>query len=454
MTTMTPGPAEIPTTSTEAAARPHGEGSGARPRPRTGWRAPVTGLLALVVVAVGGYIGYERYRLGRRGDSVRRLFAERRYDEAREPLKHWLDERPRSAEAHFYRAWLALVDDRPPEVVEAVRRAQDLGFDRGRLEVLQAVYYARGGRISDAEPVLRRAFEQGLEPRAEVARELARIYLARFRLTEGAQVVERYRELMPADPQPYLWSNEIASRSGGTPAILIRNYRAALERDPDLDKARLGLAEQLSKDRRFDEAEQEYRAYLRRNPKDAAARVGLGRNAFQMGDIAGAIREFEAALAVDPRQADALKELAQLDLRFGRFPAARRRLELLIQIEPFDHGIRYSYAQALKFVGEPEKARVESERAKQLREDEARIVRLRSKIVDDPHDMASRLEVARWMLNHGHQDEGLKWTKEIFRADPHHSATHQVLADYYATHGDPGLANYHRTMASTGRDAR
>ena len=51
-----------------------------------------------------------------------------------------------------------------------MQRAQDLGFDRSRLEVLQAVYFARGGRTI-AEPVLRRAFEEGLEPRAEVARD-------------------------------------------------------------------------------------------------------------------------------------------------------------------------------------------------------------------------------------------------------------------------------------------
>ncbi len=193
--------------------------------------------------------------------------------------------------------------------------AQELGFDRSALEVLQGVYQARGGRINDAEPVLRRAFDQEREPQAEVARELARIYLATYRLTQAAEVVERYRELMPTDPQPYLWSNEIGSRTEPRPPILIRNYRAALERDPDLDKARLGLAEQLSKDRRFDEAEQEYRTYLRRNPRDAAAMVGLGRNAFQDGDIEGATRDFEAALAVDPRQPDALKELAQLDMR-------------------------------------------------------------------------------------------------------------------------------------------
>jgi tetratricopeptide (TPR) repeat protein len=451
---MNPGPAEITAKSTDATAEPRTAARTAQRRIWSGRRGLVGMLIGLMVAAVGGYLGYEQYRIGRLADSVRRLFAARRYDEGRAPLRHWLEERPRSAEAHYYRAWLALAEDRPAEVVEAVQRAQDLGFDRTRLEILQGVYYARGGRMNTAEPTLRRAFEEGLEPRAEVAKELARIYLASYRLTQAAEVVDRYRELMPSDPEPYLWSNEIDSRSGGTPAILIRNYRAALERNPDLDKARLGLAEQLSKDRRYDEAEQEYRTYLGRNPKDATALVGLGRNAFQMGDIARATKEFEAALAVDPRRADALKELAHLDLRFGRFAQARRRLELLTQIEPFEHEIRYSYAQALKFLGESEKARVESERAAQLRKEQEEMLQLRARILDDPKDQASRLQVARWMLNHGHVDEGLKWTKEILRADPHHAPTHQVLADYYATHGDPGLANYHRTMASSGQDRR
>ena len=62
------------------------------------------------------------------------------------------------------------------------------------------------------------------------------------------------------------------------PAIQIRNYEAALERSPNLDAARLGLAVQLTKARRFDEAEQQFRAYLARKPGDASALVGLGRD--------------------------------------------------------------------------------------------------------------------------------------------------------------------------------
>ncbi len=429
-----------------------------RPAPRCRWPdrrwiATALGSLA-IAAAAGGYFGYQEFQESRLADSVRRSFAARRYDEARGPLQRWLDDRPRSGEAQYYRAWLALVEQRPADAVDAVERAQKLGFDRAPLEVLVGIYQARAGRINVAEPILRAAFERQSEPQAEVARELARIYLATYRLPEAAAVGGRYRELVPTDPEPYIWSNEIGSRSGATPAILIRNYRAALERNPDLDKARLGLAEQLSKDRRFDEADQEFRTYLRRNPKDVSAIVGLGRNAFQDGDIEGATRQFEAALAIDPRQRDALKELAQLDMRFGRFEQGRRRLELLTQIDPYDHEFRYTYSQALRMVGDLARSRVEGERAAQLRKEHDDLLKLNSKILKDPNDLASRFEVARWMFEHGHADEGLKWAKEILRADPHHASIHRTLADYYAKHGDPGLANYHRTMASSSQDAR
>ena len=427
----------------------------ARPTSRIGPRARRTAvLLALSLAAAGAYFGYDAYRVGRLAASVRRAFSTRQFDEARRPLDRWREARPRSGEPEYYRAWLALVDDRPAEAVDAVERAGQRGFDPSRLQVLKAIYEARAGRINPAESVLRRAFDRKLDPRPEVARELARIYLTTYRLTQAAQVVGRYRELVPSDPQSYLWNVEIGLRTNATPATLIGDYRAALERDPGLDSARLGLADQLRMEQRYDEAEAEYRTYLQRHPTDAAALVGLGRNRLVRGDVAGAAREFEAALAADPKQADALRELAQLELRSGRPAQARRRFELLTQLQPFDHEVRYSYAQALKLAGEPDRARREAERATRLREEENRVIDLGKKIRDDPRDVASRLEVARWMLEHGQAEEGLKWTREIFRIDPRHAPTHSILADYYTGRGEKGLANYHRMMASGGAEAR
>jgi tetratricopeptide (TPR) repeat protein len=414
-------------------------------------------LLAVVVVvaaAAGVYFGYGQYQAIRVARMVRRAFAERRFDAGRELLKRWLANDPGSGEPYYYAAWGALAVDQPGEAFQAIDRARKLGFDQSLVGCLSAIGQSRSGRFSEAEPVLEQAFAAHLEPKDLVAKELARIYLSTYRLEQAARAIEQWRVLAPEDAQPYMWSNEILSRSDVEPAIPIQNYRAALERDPTLDKARLGLAQQLSKARRFDEAEQEYQAYLQHKPNDAMALLGLGRNAFQQGGIDSARQYFEAALKSDQRQPDALKELSQIDVRLGRYTEACTSLERLIKIDPFDHEVRYSYAQALKLAGDVEKSNRELAHAARLRQEHEEIVRLRSGLVQDPNNVDVRFQVTKWMFDHGHQDEGLKWSREILRADPRHVPVHRLLADYYSKQGDAGLANYHRVMASAGQDVR
>jgi tetratricopeptide (TPR) repeat protein len=409
-------------------------------------------VVTLIVLVVGAYLAFEQYQVARIARLVRESFTKGQYEAARSPLSRWLMKRPRAAEAHYYQAWLALADEQPREAVVAVDEARRLGFEPELLDILSAIYHARADRYSEAEPSLERAFAEDTQPREMVAKSLAKMYLSSYRLDRAARAIERWRTLAPADPEPYLWSNEIASRSDVEPAVLIQNFRAALERDPDLDKARLGLAQALSKDRRFDDAEQEFLVYLKRNPKDSSVFLGLGRNAFQQGDIDKSSRSFESALELNPRDPEALKELGQIDLRLGRLQKARERFQLLVQIQPFDHEVRYSYAQALNATGALEQSRAEIAVAARLRKEHDQIVQLRYGVLKNPRDVAARFQVARWMMEHGHEDEGLKWTKEILRANPRHAPTHRILADYYAKHGEAGLANYHRLSATVDED--
>jgi len=420
-------------------------------RGRAIFKTAVAGLV-LVSTAAGTYLGFDQYRVHRLARMVRQSFASRHYAAARDPLRRWLAVRPQAGEAYYYKAWEALAFNQPREAVLAVDRAGKLGFDPERLGCLSAIYHARADRFNLAEPVLEQAFLQQVEPREMVAKELARIFLSTYQFERAVQPIERWRALAPEDPQPYVWSNEIASRSDVEPAILIQNYRAALDRDPKLDKARLGLAQELSKARRFDDAEQEFLVFLKRNPKDTSALLGLGRNAFQQGDIEKSRQYFETSLEANPREPETLKELGQIDLRLGRSQQARQRLELLIQIQPFDHEVRYSYAQALKLCGDEARARAELARAALLRKEHDQLIQLRFRLQKNPTDLDARFQIAKWMMEHGHEQEGLKWTKEILRAHPRHEPTHGILAAYYDKRGESGLANYHRLSASKTED--
>ncbi len=232
------------------------------PRRGTTIRLWVAIVLAVVAIGAGVVYAFDQYRTFRLAKVVRQAFAAGQYEGARDDLTRWLRDRPSSGEAQYYRAWDALRRNQPGEAVEAVDQARKLGYDSERLDCLTAIYHARADRYSQAEPVLEQAFLEQTGPQEMVAKELAKIYLMSYRLDLAARAIERWRALAPQDPEPCLWSNEIASRSNAETAILIQNYRAALERDPSLDKARLGLAQELSKDRRFEEAEHEFAAYL------------------------------------------------------------------------------------------------------------------------------------------------------------------------------------------------
>jgi tetratricopeptide (TPR) repeat protein len=386
--------------------------------------------------------------------SARQAFAARDFVQARLITQAWLEARPTSGEAHYYRARLALVEDRPRDAVEAMQEAKKQGFDEESLRCLRAILQARTGQFGSAEPVLRQAYDREVEPRPEIACELARVYLKTFRLSEAARVIERWQTLDQSDPRPYMWSNEIASRSNAAPEVLIANYKAALERDPNLDKAILGLAEQLTKARRFAESEPIYRAYLARNPRDASATVAFGRNAFQAGDIEQARQLFESALTLDPRQTDALRELAASDLGLGLLAKACERYQRLTELEPFDYEIRYAYSRALRLLGDNARAKAETDRATKLRAEFQRVGELQHKLLANPGDSKARFEVAKWMLENGHEPEGLKWCNEILRAEPNHVQTHRLLVGYYQKRGEHGLANYHSTMASLGPEER
>ena len=246
----------------------------------------------------------------------------RRDPEARALIDRWAALDPRSGEPEYYRALLDVQSGRPAEALDAMRRAVSLGYPEGPLLAPRAVLLAQAGRTEEAEPVLARAFRESSPPRAEVAESLARIYLATFRLAEAGRVLEGWAGFAPEDPRPYLLRNEIDERTNAEPAVLIRNYREALRRDPGLNDARLSLAEKLREASQVDEAEVEYAELLRRDPKNIPGLVGEGRVAFLKGDIQAAIRDYRAALELDPKEKVALRELGLIDLNSGRIPQA------------------------------------------------------------------------------------------------------------------------------------
>ena len=109
-------------------------------------------------------------------------------------------------------------------------------------------------------------------------------------------------------------------------------------------------------------------------------------------------------------------------------------------LAPFDRDAHYQRSLALKRLGKSEEsAREQATFARLTRDQEEREdIQDRLNVAPDNPGLQSRL--ARWMLAHGYDQEGLKWARKILIEHPGHSETCLALAEYYERIGNWELA--------------
>jgi tetratricopeptide (TPR) repeat protein len=356
--------------------------------------------------------------------------------------------RPDDAEAHFLKARVAFGRDRPSEVRRELDRAAALGYPEREIKRHRGFLLVLTRRYVEAEPYLVAAAREMRGPDPELEEALARVFLQTYKLNLAARVLERWTRDAPGDPRPYLWYTEVDRRTQADPAVTIGHYREALKRKPDLDEARLGLAEELRKAHRIAEARQEYDTYLTAHPRDPEPYVGAGRLALDQGVESAAIQHLDRALVLKPDHLAALNYRAAIEMRHGRFDGALEFLNRALRVDPADPELLYNRGLVLSRLGRKAEAQADLRKHHKLERDSDELNRLREHLNQDPNNLEYRFGIARWMFAHGQDDEGVRWSKFILAAHPGHTPTCRLLADYYDRKGDPGLANYYRLQAA------
>jgi tetratricopeptide (TPR) repeat protein len=411
-------------------------------------------LKAAAVVALGigvlvAGLGLGRaWQVARYERQARRAFAAGRLDEAADAMGRWLKASPRSADAHYLAARIAWAGHDPATARRELDRAWTLGYPRESLVGLRGLVLARADRSAEAEPWLREAMEKQRPVDPEVAEALVRIYLGTFRLAEAGAVLDQWAREAPEDARPHLLRTEVDLRTDASNDDLIARYREALRRDPGLDKARLGLAEQLRQSRRHAEAAVEYATYLDHRPDDPLGYLGAGQNALDHGEESEAIRLFDRALAMAPNDSVLLAARGTVELRHGRLAAALQFFDRAVAASPYDATHRYQRMLILSRLGRKAESEAERQAVDRIRADDKEFLQISRALRDSPQDSRLRSEAAQWLMSHGHEEEAVEWANLVLRAQPAHPAMNRLLADYYRKKGQVGLANFYEAQAA------
>jgi len=408
-------------------------------------------VLVLLGIAMAGAIVKVRDELAVQADAreARRLVADRKFEDAYQPLERWLKARPSSAEALFLTAKEMFAVNRTDQGFMALERARSQGYPLEEIERQKAIVWSRLGRHHEAEPVLRRLLLSSSKPDPEADEALAKCYLETFQLAQAESVIEKWIHDAPGDAKPHFWKLELAHKVKAESPVLIDILQRVLQLDPKSDQAHLALAEVYLQNHRLDEAAREYAVVLELKPDTSPAYHGLGVIAMERGDEEGAIHNFERAVKLDPGNVRPLMERGKLEVGRGRLESGFTFFDQAMSIDAGEPEVHYQRSLVLTRLGRTALAKAEQDTCARLRDEREHIQRLLNEMLIAPGDLDHQYDAARWLFEHGHPEEGLRWTEKILRDQPRHTKTNRLLADYYEKKGSHGLANFYQLQAKS-----
>ena len=231
------------------------------------------------------------------------------------------------------------------------------------------------------------------------------------------------------------------------------HYREALDRDPDLDAARLGLAETLQevapqRRRQPWNLRSIWRATNPTRPRSQAP----GATTSSSGDLESAIRRLDRALAIDARDPARSRGVPRSTSRAENRRKRSNASTAALEIDRFDTEALYSRGRIRAVLGDAAGGKQDLESFKRYTNDHAELLELRGLLMDKPQQQLAPLKVAAWMFAHGRDADGLGWAKAVLASDPDHAETNALLAEYYSKRpSDAGLANFYRLRTSPKR---
>ena len=156
-----------------------------------------------------------------------------------------------------------------------------------------------------------------------------------------------YRESLAIKPQPAIYNDlGFVLERLGMPEQAAREFRKALELDPESASARYNLGASLVRSGEFAEAERHLRIALKKNP-NSQTYTALGVALWQQGRVDEAITNLRAAIKADPKNAAPYDALGTIFVEQGKLDEAERRRQHLALVAEAREDLRRVHGHIL-----------------------------------------------------------------------------------------------------------
>ena len=366
----------------------------------------------------------------------------------------------------FLQGRVARVEGNFEEMSEILRKAYFRGFDNSRLALEQDLALASTGRLDmRVEGRLNSALEMEIDV-VEVLDSYANGLATISRFGDAMVLLEQWESIAPFNPIPNYRRGRIHEHLYQYDKAEAE-YRKAITKDKNVVKARYALAKLLLQNRQPEQAKQLLET-CKPGGHDLAVKTLIASCLRTMGDIdacrnllndlvePGYEGMLESYRFVDevPERYIAASDLGCIETEIGSFDDAKKHLELALKYHPLDTVARYSYAVALRNLGERDEAEKNFEITRRARDELNQVRVLQEAIEANPEDTDARIEIGKIILRNESERTGVFWIESVFSYDPTNEKAHAALAEYFDSKSDQQvnylkLAEYHRSFLRT-----
>jgi tetratricopeptide (TPR) repeat protein len=297
-------------------------------------------------------------------------------DEAEKVLRYALSNAPELPSARALMGEIALSRKEYSLAVEYLESALSAVPEATRLHYPIALAYRGLGDAEKAQEHLALRGEIGVRPADPLVDELQelkrgeRVYILRgrtaFRAGDWDAAAREFRKALESDPESVTARVNLGSALGqaGDRIGAIHQFRQALERAPDNAMARYNLGVLLGLEGRHEEALEQLRAAAELEPRDAESRRELAKALIRAGQGEAAAEEYLRASDLAPFDPETRLGEVQILLNLGRYEEARERMDSAHALMPREPTVVAAYARLL--AASPRVSARDGERAVEL----------------------------------------------------------------------------------------
>jgi len=223
-----------------------------------------------------------------------------------------------------------------------------------------------------------------------------------------------------------------------------KNYRAAIDAQPDHAQARLELAQFLLRLKKVGEAIDHFEQLRNRRYRMPEVLMGLALCRQQQGRTTEERELLDYLLSESPDNPEALAERGRLELEAGELSAAERDLRSALAKAPYDRQAILNLAQCLDRRGKNDESAAYTAKLAQLEDDKKSLEKLIDEIAKKPNDVEMHRQAGLICQRIGRDHDAERWLLGALQIDQHHKPTYESLADFYTHVGRLELAEQYR----------